>query len=482
MDKSLKQKTVSGILWSGIERFSTQGIQFVIEMVMARLLLPSDYGLIGMLVIFMAVSNTFIDSGFSNALIQKQNRTQADLSTVFYFNIIISVVLYVALFYLAPLISLFYETPALTQVVRIYGLTLIIGAFSAVNRTVLVIEVDFKSQSKISLFSIFISGALGIFLAIQGFGVWALVWMSIGNLSLQAILFFYFVKWRPSWVFSIQSFQSLFSFGSKLLLTSLLGSLYDNLYTIVIGKKFKTTDLGYYTKSEQFARLPSTNLAFIISRVSFPILSAIQDDNERLTTAYKKYLSLSSMLVFPIMITLAVLANPIVVTLFTEKWTGMVLLLQILCFDWMWDPMSKININLLLVKGKSNLILKLEIFKRIISVSILVLTLPFGLIGLAVGRVIYSFLAIYINSYYTGKTIHALNYFEQMKIAIPFFLIAVITGAVIFSVILLFDSLIIQMIVGVVIGVLCYFVLLAVLKREELNEFILLFKQLIKVK
>lgn len=482
MSDLLKQKTVSGVVWSGIERFSTQGVQFVIEMIMARLLFPSDYGLIGMLAIFMAISKAFIDSGFSNALIQKNNRTDTDLSTVFYFNIFISVVIYLIIFFTAPFIELFYDAPGLSLVTRIFSLTLIISAISAVSRTILVIKIDFKTQAKISLIAIVFSGIIGIFMAINNYGVWALVWMYIVNLSFQTVLLLIFVKWKPKFVFSKESFKSLFSFGSRLLITNLLSTLYDNLYTIVIGKKYHASDLGYYTKSDQLVRLPSTNLAFIISRVSFPILSTIQNENERLSIAYKKYLSLSSLIVFPLMIGLAALAHPLIILLFTEKWMGMILLLQILCFDWVWDPMCKININLLLVKGYSHLILKLEIIKRIVSVSILLLTIPFGLTWLCVGRVIYSLISVYINSYYTGKTIGELNYFSQMKIVSPYFIISLLMGVLIYFVISFINMLIIKLLIGIFVGVAGYILCLYIFKRDDLSEIYFLATSLVRRK
>ncbi|GAB1416552.1 lipopolysaccharide biosynthesis protein [Paludibacter sp.] len=477
--EALKNKTVSGVVWSGIERFSTQGVQFIIEMIMARLLMPSDYGLIGMLAIFMAISRTFIDSGFSNALIQKNDRTNDDLSTVFFFNLIVSIVVYLIIYFSAPLIEVFYEAPGLTLVTRVFSLTLIISALSAVSRTILVINVDFKTQAKISLIAIIFSGIIGIYFAKKDFGVWALVWMFIINLSIQTLLYHIYVRWRPNLFFSKSSFKSLFSFGSKLLITNLLSTLYDNLYTIVIGKKFHASDLGYYSKSDQLVRLPSTNIAFIISRVSFPILSQIQNDNQRLALAYKKYLSMSSIIVFPLMIGLATLAKPLIILLFTEKWSGMILLLQILCFDWIWDTMCKININLLLVKGYSNLILKLEVVKRIVSVSILVITLPFGLTWLCIGRVIYSFISVYINSYYTGKTIVDLNYIKQMKIVSPYFIMSIIMGCSVYFFISFFTNLWTQLTLGIILGIVLYLIMVYIIKKEEIIELIGLTKNLL---
>ena len=312
MVENLKNKTIHGVLWSAIERFSLQGVQFLINIIMARLLLPSEYGLVAMLAIFLQISQVFIDSGFTNALIQRKNRTEVDYSTVFYFNIFISVVFYLILFIVAPWIAGFYHMPVLIAITRVIALNLIISALSAVHRTRLTINIDFKTQSKASLIAAFLSGGIGIGMAYLGYGVWALVFQSILNSLFLTFLLHYFVKWRPLRVFSICSFKSLFNFGSKLLLSSLLHTIYRNLYTLVIGRKFSARDLGYYTRSEQFAVFPSSNLSAIISRVTFPVLSSIQDDDVRLFVAYRRYIRFASMVIFPLMVGLAVLAKPTV--------------------------------------------------------------------------------------------------------------------------------------------------------------------------
>ena len=285
--ENLKQKTVSGIMWSAIERFSLQGVQFIIQIILARLLLPSDYGMIGMLAIFLQVAQVFIDSGFTNALIQKKDRTEEDFATVFYFNILVAVLFYGILFFSASLIADFYNMPTLVLVIRFIALSLIINALSAIHRTKLIISVNFKTQSKISLGAAFISGVIGIWMAYVGCGVWALVWQTLLNSIILTILFYCLVHWKPLHTFSKSSFERLFNFGSKLLISSLINTVYRNLYTIVIGKKFSVVELGYYTRAEQFAIFPSNNLNALVSRVAYPILSSIQDDDKCLTNAYE---------------------------------------------------------------------------------------------------------------------------------------------------------------------------------------------------
>lgn len=468
MTENLKRKTVSGVMWSAIERFSLQGVQFVMQLVMARLLLPSDYGMIAMLTIFLQIAQAFIDSGFTNALIQKKDRTEVDYSTVFYFNIIIALLFYCILFVSAPLIAKFYNMPDLILVMRVMALSLIILSFSAVHKTKLTIEINFKIQSKITLIAAGISGIIGVGIAYWGYGVWALVYQSILNAMLTTILFNCFYRWKPLKTFSMKSFKRLFSFGSKLLVSGLIHTVYYNLYGIVIGKRFSAAELGYYTRAEQFAILPSYNLSAIITRVTFPILSSIQDDNERLASTYRKYIRLSSYLIFPLMVGLASLANPLVYLFLTEKWNGTVALLQILCFDWMFDHLSGINLNLLYVKGRSDLALRLEIIKKIIAITILLASIPLGIIGMCLGRVLYSLIATYANTYYTNSLI-GLSFRTQLKDIIPYLILSLAMGGVVYATTYLGLSNIIQLIIGITIGILFYISISYIFKITSLK-------------
>lgn len=468
MTENLKRKTVSGVMWSAIERFSLQGVQFVMQLVMARLLLPSDYGMIAMLTIFLQIAQAFIDSGFTNALIQKKDRTEVDYSTVFYFNIIIALLFYCILFVSAPLIAKFYNMPDLILVMRVMALSLIILSFSAVHKTKLTIEINFKIQSKITLIAAGTSGIIGVGIAYWGYGVWALVYQSILNAMLTTILFNCFYRWKPLKTFSMKSFKRLFSFGSKLLVSGLIHTVYYNLYGIVIGKRFSAAELGYYTRAEQFAILPSYNLSAIITRVTFPILSSIQDDNERLASTYRKYIRLSSYLIFPLMVGLASLANPLVDLFLTEKWNGTVALLQILCFDWMFDHLSGINLNLLYVKGRSDLALRLEIIKKIIAITILLASIPLGIIGMCLGRVLYSLIATYANTYYTNSLI-GLSFRTQLKDIIPYLILSLAMGGVVYATTYLGLSNIIQLIIGITIGILFYISISYIFKITSLK-------------
>lgn len=419
MSSNIKTQTIRGVIWSSIERFSMQGVQFVLSIIMARLLTPDDYGLIGMILVFMSISQVFIDGGFANALIQKQDRSDADYSTVFYINLGISVLFYLMLYATAPLIASFYNQPLLTDITRVYSITLILNALTAINKTKLVIAVDFKTQTKISFIAALLSGAIGVYCAFTGYGVWSLVIQSISSSIFNILLSYYYVRWFPSWVFSTDSFKRLFAFGSKLLVANLISSVYTNLYTFVIGKKFSTTSLGLYTRADHFAQFASSNLGSILLRVAFPIFSQIQDDDERLIRAYRKYITMSALIVFPLILGLCGVAKPLVLLLLSDKWLDCVILLQILCFSYLWNCIVTININLLNVKGRSDLVLKLEIAKKSVAFTILFISLYFDLIGVCMGLAIYSLIAFYMNTYYTKRLLNY-GFRQQFSEILPY--------------------------------------------------------------
>ncbi|WP_320052893.1 lipopolysaccharide biosynthesis protein [uncultured Acetobacteroides sp.] len=469
MADSLKEKTINGLFWSSLERFSIQGIQFVIGIILARLLTPSDFGIIGMLSIFLAISQSFIDSGFSNALIRKIDRTQTDYSTVFYFNIIVGLVFYSILFFTAPLIALFYNTPILIPITRFIAITLLLNSLTVVQRAHLSAFVDFKTQAKASVIAVIISGSVGVWMAYNSYGVWSLVLQYVLNVFINSLLLWFFTKWRPSLVFSTKSFVELFSYGSRLLVSGLLDTIYRNVYTIVIGKRFAAQELGFYTRADQFAQFPSSNISGIVGRVTFPILSGIQHDDERLRIVYRKYLKLSAFVVFPLMIGLAAVARPLILLLLNSEWESVIPLLQILCFSMMWYPVHSINLNLLQVKGRSDLFLRLEIIKKIIAVLILIVTIPIGVIAMCWGIVVSSVLALVVNTYYTGKVIK-LGFFIQMRDLMPLLLISIIIGGVMFLSTQLFSSNIIKLSVGVVIGISCYITISLLFKSKELSH------------
>ena len=430
--ESLKHKTLKGTIWSSVERFSVQGIQFIVMIIMARLLTPEDYGLVGMLAIFIAVSQSLVDSGFSQALIRKQDRTEVDNSTVFYFNIAVGVSLYVILWFCAPLIAGFYREPLLTPVTRAISLGFVFNSLAVVQRALLTIRLDFKTQAKASLTGAVLSGAAGIYMAYSGFGVWAIVVQQVSNLALVTLTLWLLTKWRPIRAYSWKSFRELFNFGSKLLASGLIDTVYRNLYLIVIGKIFSASDLGYYTRAHQFSDFASSNMTGILQRVSYPVLCTIQDNDTRLSDVYRRLLRVSAFIIFPLLTGLAGVSVPMVRTFLTEKWLFSATLLIPLCLGAMWYPVHAINLNLLQVKGRSDLFLKLEIIKKILGVIIICISVPFGLVAMCWASVVSSIISLIINTHYTGQLIH-LGFIRQMRDLFPTLLLSLAMGAAVYA-------------------------------------------------
>lgn len=471
MGASLKRETFKGTIWSSIERFSVQGISFIVMIIMARVLTPNDYGLVGMLTIFIAISQALIDSGFSQALIRKQDRSETDNSTVFYFNIAVGGILYLILFSCAPLIARFYDEPILVPLTRVISLSVLINSFVVVQRALLTVKIDFKTQAKASLTASVVSGAVGIIMVYTGWGVWSIVWYQITNLLINAILLWIFSKWRPTWQYSWSSFHELFGFGSKLAISAIIDTLYQNIYIIVIGKVFKAADLGYYTRAQQFAAFPSSNLTGIIQRVTFPVLCTIQDDDERLRNVYRRFLRMSAFIVFPLMIGLAAVAHPLVVILLKEQWAFTAILLQIICFSMMWHPIHAINLNLLQVKGRSDLFLKLEIWKKCVGVAILCTTVPFGLVAMCFGAIASSIISLIINTYYTGKLID-IGFFKQMRDLMPTLAYSLSMGLLVWCVVKMMPTYPSQLISGLIIGTAYFILATKATKSTDLRELI----------
>lgn len=470
MSDSIRNKAIQGTLWSFIERFSVQLVQFFITIIMARILTPSDYGLIGMLAVFMSLSQVFIDGGFSSALIQRKDVSLIDYSTVFYINVGISFIIYGILYVIAPQISDFFGQQILTPILRVYSLTLVINSMAAVQKTILTIRIDFKTQSKISLLSAILSGIAGIIFAYTGFGVWALVFQTIIQSVLTVIFTLIFVRWRPMIAFSKKSFKTLFAFGSNLLIATIISVVYDNLYNIVIGKKFSSADLGYYSRARQFPDLISMNISGILSRVSYPILSQVQNDDDRLRNIYKKYIQVSSFIIFPLLMLLAGLAKPIILVLLTDKWIETVPLLRILCFGVLWQAITHINLSLLKVKGRSDLVLKLEVVKKTIAISILVISLLFNnLNAICYGIVIYGIIGVVINTYYTNQI---LNYgiFKQVKDFGPYLVISIFVMIESYFVSFSISNPYTGLILGITIGIISYLSMVYLLKLSAISE------------
>ena len=420
---SLKQKTISGILWSFIDQFATLGISFIVGIVLARILSPKEFGLIGMISVFIAVSTTFINSGFGSALIRKKDCSQADYSTVFFFNLIAGIVFYIILFFLSPSISSYFNEEELVLILRVLAFSLIIDSLSLIQGVILTKRVDFKLQAKVSVISSSSAGVLGISLAYNGFGVWSLIYMQLFARFLNAALLWMWNNWKPSFIFNIASFKELFGFGGKLLLSGLIETIYRNIYFIIIGKYFNATQLGYYTRADQFNSVPSQSLTTIMSRVTYPVLSQMQDDKERLKQGYKKMIKTIMFVSFSVMMGIAAVADSMILSLIGEKWEPSVIYLQLLCFVGMMYPLHALNLNILQVQGRSDLFLKLEIIKKILAIPIIIIAIVLGIKAMIIGMWISTLIAFYLNSYWSGRFI---NYpmKEQVTDIFPSFILA----------------------------------------------------------
>lgn len=475
MAVDLKKKAISGIVWGFFERFSIQLFVFIQGIILARLLTPSDYGLVAMATVFNMLSNTLVDSGFATSLIRKKNRTALDYSTVFVTNIGISIVLAILLCCCSPIIAIFYNEPKLSGVINANAVLLFLGSFTVVPLTRLQADMAFKVRSIIRMTNAIASGIAAIIMALMGYGVWSLIYPGYLNVLFTIGLLWYFQHWFPGFRFSKSSFKELFSFGSRMLMASFLNVLYGNIYPIVIGKKYTSSDLGYFTKARTFSNLPSTTATNMLGDITFPLLSEIQDDNRRLKTTYRQLIRLSVLVIFPIMIGIAAVAKPLILFLITDKWAQSILYLQILCFAMMWYPVHALNVNLLKVKGRSDMFLRLEIIKKIVGLGVLILSVPFGIVWMCLGSVVSSLLCLFINTYYTGKLINV-GFLTQMRDIFPYFLISLIMGGVVYFTCQSISHIGISLLIGVLLGICIYISLLKLIKSQDFDYLVRILK------
>lgn len=421
---NIQNRAINSLLWVSIERFSIQGFQFILSIIIARLVTPTDYGLVAILNVFLALAQTFIDSGFSNALIQKKDRTELDFSTVFYFNLAIGLVVYCILFFTAPYIAAFYDEDLLSPIFKYAGLNLIITSLSLVHRTKLTIDLKFREQAIISLVAMILSGIIGITLAYLGYGVWALVIQTILNNLIASFLYIISIKWYPLLAFSRESFFKLFRFGSKLLYAGLINTLYLNLYSLIVGKWFSPSVLGYYNRASTMAQFASVNISGIVGRALFPILCTRQDSYNDLVTSYWKSVKLLSYIIFPLMFFICSISQDLVLLILGEKWIFCYELLQILCLAYVLTPIMLLSSQYFTSVGRSDFALKSEIWKKIISVCVLVLTFPLGIKWMCWGLVLYEIIDFLIMTFYLKKTFSAITFKEHIRIFLPIIIIS----------------------------------------------------------
>lgn len=463
----LKEKALSGIAWGMLEKFSMQIVTFVVGIILARLLSPSDYGLIAMATVFVTISQILVDSGFSLALIRKKELTELDYSTVFVLNMVLSALMCVILFLTSPYIAAFYNEPLLLRIINLNAVYILLGSLLSIQSTRLQAELKFKAKSIINMIETLVAGVVSLVMAFSGFGVWSLIYPKFIVILVGFFLYWRYLHWIPKMRYSHQTAKSLFSFGYKLMLSTIIDTFYNNMFPMVIGKYFSAANLGFFSKGQAFANLPSTTITTVLGGVAYPVLSKVQDDKIQLRQIYRRMLCLSAYVVFPLMVGIAVLAHPLIIALLTEKWQSCIIYLQILAISMMFYPIHALNLNLLQVRGRSDLFLRLEIIKKVIGVSILLLTLRFGLVWICIGMLCSSIICLCINTYYTGKMID-LGYLQQMSDFVPFLVLSFSMGLVIYISILPITSIFLQLFVGIAVGLIYYYVVSKLVKSKEL--------------
>lgn len=425
--KNLRAKTISGLLWSGVDIFSSQFLQLIFVIVLARIITPRDFGLIAMLSLIISISNSLIDSGFSSAIIQQKEYTAKDLSTVFFFNLIISSFLYILLFLMSDSIALFFNEKILKSIVPVLSLNLIITAISIIPRTILIKELNFKTITKSNLVSTVISGIISVCLALIGFQVWSLVIKSLVFSLIQTILFYFFSTWKFSIKFDSLSFKRYYNYGSKICFAGIIHTVYSQIYSVIIGKYFLASDVGFYSRADQFKSLASNNIIDILQRVTFPILSSINENLDIVINSFKKFTRYTAFISFPILSLLSITSESIILILLGPKWYMSAVYLKLLCYSGMLIPLNGLYVNLFKSVGRSDLFFKLEIYKKIIFILLIIVALNYGIYGLIYALIIQSVIELFIN-YYATQKINNMRIKDQIILLIPSLIISTMTA------------------------------------------------------
>ncbi len=468
MSESLKNKTVKGVGWSAIDNVAQMGVTFLVSIVLARLLSPDDYGLLGLITIVTAVCTTLVNGGFTTALIRKKDITEDDYNTAFIVNLALSLLLYAIVYASSPFIADFFKREELVSLTRVASLGLIAGALSLVPQTRLTKRIDFKSQTKITLIASVTSGVLGIAMALLGFGVWSLVAQTLSNQVLRTILLWVIDRWIPKFRFSKASFQELFGFGWKIMLSGLLDTVWKELYQVVVGKFYSPATLGQYTRGKQFSQLLSSNLTNVVQRVTYPVLSNIQDDKERMVSAYRRIIKTTMFITAVGMFFLGAISEPLLYCLIGPKWHEAATYLPLICISSSLYPLHAINLNMLQVQGRSDLFLGLEIIKKIIALGPLFIGAFVGIMPMLYTNIIIGIISYFLNSYYTGKF---LNYssWMQLKDVAPSYGIATLVAVSIYFLKYLPVSNWVILPIQIVLG---FFILIAVCQQTRMREFV----------
>lgn len=468
-EQGLKDKTIKGVGWSAIDSFLGHGITFIVGLVLARLLSPSEYGLIGIVTIFITVFNAIIDSGFSQAVIRKKDADNDDYNTMFITNLVLSVIMFLVLFFCAPAIAFFFKRPELVVLTRVMGIVMVINALSITQNTILTKRIDFKTKTKASLISAVLSGVVGIAMAFMGYGVWALVGQQITKQLINSVCLWAFNKWWPNFKFSRQSFSYMWGFGWKLLASSLIDTIWNQLYQVVVGKCYSPATLGQYSRSKEYASIFSTNINSIVGRVSFPVLAEIQDDKQRLLGAYRRIIKTTMFVTAICMISIGAIAEPMIYCLIGPQWHQAATFLPLICLSMSLYPLHAINLNMLKVQGRSDLFLSLEIIKKIIAMGPICLGIFVDIYWMLVGSVVAGIIAFFLNSYYSGRMIGYSSWMQLKDIA-PSYGLAFFIALLVFFLKYLPYSYWIILPLQLVIGIAVFFMVCNISKMGEYEE------------
>ncbi|CDN32789.1 Lipopolysaccharide biosynthesis protein WzxC [Mucinivorans hirudinis] len=477
--RSLKSSALRGVFWSGVDKIFSKLFFAIIGLLLARVLLPEDYGLVGMLTIFLAVSQLLIDSGFSQALVQRHNPTQTDYSTAFFFNIFVGVGCYLLLFFAAPFIADFYEAPSLILLLRVMSISLVTNSLTVVQRAKLLVNIDFRRLALINVCSVTMGSTSALVAAYNGWGVWALAVQAVVTGVVTMVMYWVTGGWMPSIVFSKDSFRTLFKFGSKLLAAGFLATVVNNLYNLIIGKLYHKQELGYYQNGRQLSENISSTINDIINSVTFPLLSAIKEDRGRLIDVYSRMLAMTAFIIFPVMTLAMLLAEPFVISVLTEKWLPAVPIIQWLCMARMFTPISSLNMNILNAVGRSDLFMKVDLLKLPLTLVAMAITLPISIDAVVIGNFIVTFVCYFINAYLPGK-MFGFGIVAQTKIFAKTILSTLIMAVTLILVCSFVDNNIVKLVVGIVVGLLSFVGAAWVLKIAELREVLLIIKKVVK--
>ncbi len=467
-EQGLKDKTVKGTIWSATDAFLGQGVTFIVGLILARLLSPEEYGLIGIVTIFTTILLCVVDSGFSQALIRKLNVTEDDYSTLFIVNMIMSALMYALLFIGAPAIARFFERPQLVGLCRVMGLLLIFQALSIVQYTILSRNVDFKTKTKASVIAAALSGVIGIAMAYIGYGVWALVAQLLSKQLIFSVCLWLLNKWWPKLRFSIESFKYMWGFGWKLLLSVLLNNIWNQLYQTVVGKFYSPATLGQYSRSKEYAMIFSSNLTNIVQRVSYPVLSQVQEDKTRMVGAYRRVIKTTMFVTAVIMISMGAIAEPLIYCLIGPQWYIAATFLPLICISMSLYPLHAINLNMLQVQNRTDIFLYLEIIKKVIAIGPICLGIFVDIYWMLIGTIVTGIIAFFLNSYYTGKNLDYTSWMQLKDIAPSYGIAFLIALSVYFIKYLPFSYWIIlplQIFVGA-------FVFLVICERTKIGEYV----------